>query len=141
MTASVLLARLEGVRERRPGEWSARCPAHRDKSPSLSIRETDDGKVLVHCFAGCSAAEVIAAVGLEMSDLFPQRPELVHFGKPARRRPVDGWHVLEVLTHRLNVVRLAVAEVARGERLAEPDLVSVRDALNYIDWIIEEARS
>ena len=42
--------------------WMARCPAHDDSTPSLSIRETRDGKLLVHCHAGCEQAAVIAAL-------------------------------------------------------------------------------
>jgi hypothetical protein len=42
--------------------WMARCPAHDDTTPSLSIRETRDGKLLVHCHAGCEQAAVIAAL-------------------------------------------------------------------------------
>ena len=44
------------------GGWTARCPAHDDHSPSLSIRDTDDGTVLVHCHAGCEQEQVIAAL-------------------------------------------------------------------------------
>jgi hypothetical protein len=42
--------------------WTARCPAHDDSNPSLSIRDGDDGKVLVRCHAGCTQAEVIVAL-------------------------------------------------------------------------------
>lgn len=44
------------------GSWMARCPAHDDRNPSLSIRDTDDGKVLVRCHAGCDQERVIAAL-------------------------------------------------------------------------------
>ena len=44
------------------GGWMARCPAHDDREPSLSIRDADDGKVLVRCHAGCDQARVIAAL-------------------------------------------------------------------------------
>src|SRR6516225_1234888 len=44
------------------GGWMARCPAHDDREPSLSIRDVEDGKVLVHCHAGCDQAQVIAAL-------------------------------------------------------------------------------
>ena len=44
------------------GGWMARCPAHDDRTPSLSIRDADDGKVLVHCHAGCDQERVIAAL-------------------------------------------------------------------------------
>jgi hypothetical protein len=48
------------------------CPAHDDSSPSLSVAEASDGRVLVKCFGGCSALDVITAVGLEWDDLFPE---------------------------------------------------------------------
>jgi putative DNA primase/helicase len=40
--------------------WSARCPAHDDRTPSLSLRDTPDGRVLAYCHAGCKQEEVIA---------------------------------------------------------------------------------
>ena len=42
--------------------WMARCPAHDDREPSLSIRQSDNGKVLVRCHAGCNQEQVIAAL-------------------------------------------------------------------------------
>lgn len=42
--------------------WSARCPAHEDHNPSLSIRDGSDERVLVHCHAGCEQRSVIAAL-------------------------------------------------------------------------------
>ena len=48
----------------------ARCPAHDDRTPSLSILEGDDGRVVLHCFAGCTAGDIVAAMGLELRDLF-----------------------------------------------------------------------
>jgi hypothetical protein len=60
MTADVIARALSG--RRAGGYWMARCPAHDDRTPSLSIRDADDGKVLVHCHAGCHQARVIAAL-------------------------------------------------------------------------------
>jgi hypothetical protein len=42
------------------GGWMARCPAHDDRTPSLSIYDADDGKVLIRCHAGCDQDQVIA---------------------------------------------------------------------------------
>src|SRR5215207_10129403 len=42
--------------------WTACCPAHDDRQPSLSISDAPDGKVLVHCHAGCEQHQVIAAL-------------------------------------------------------------------------------
>jgi putative DNA primase/helicase len=44
------------------GGWMARCPAHGDHKPSLSIRAGNDGRVLVRCHAGCDQEQVIAAL-------------------------------------------------------------------------------
>lgn len=69
MTAEAIAKALGG---RKAGNgWSARCPAHDDHTPSLSLRDTDDGKVLVRCHAGCAQDEVIAhlkASGLWMQN-------------------------------------------------------------------------
>ena len=100
MTTETLISRLDKVRPTGRGTWIACCPAHADKSPSLTIRETDDGKVLLHCFTGCSALEIIDAVGLEMSDLFPPRQ---HHGKP-ERRPFPAADVLRALAAEALVV-------------------------------------
>jgi hypothetical protein len=67
--AEKVLERLEQVR-RAGGGWVARCPAHKDRSPSLSVREGADGRVLVYCHAGCRTEDVVAAIGLSMRDLF-----------------------------------------------------------------------
>jgi len=59
-----------GKSPRRSGDgWVARCPAHDDREPSLSIGLGDDGKALLYCHAGCDASEVAARLGLEMGDL------------------------------------------------------------------------
>lgn len=60
------------VRGRTSGhsKWQAKCPAHDDHSPSLSICEGARGRVLVRCWAGCSIDSVLAALGLRTSDLF-----------------------------------------------------------------------
>jgi len=51
--------------------WKARCPAHDDQTPSLSIKEGRDGCALVKCRAGCATEDVLKAMGLAMRDLFP----------------------------------------------------------------------
>ncbi len=73
MTVDVLLTRLDAVRQVGPGRWLARCPAHDDRHASLSLRELDDGRVLVHDFAGCSVEDVLAAAGLTFDALYPEQ--------------------------------------------------------------------
>jgi len=68
MTVEEFLPYLEAVR-RSSGGYVACCPAHEDKSPSLSVREGEKG-ILVHCFAGCTLDEVCGALRLTLQDLF-----------------------------------------------------------------------
>lgn len=55
------------------GQRVFRCPAHADQSPSLAIRERQDGSLLLHCHAGCNTADVLDALGLSWADLYPER--------------------------------------------------------------------
>lgn len=73
MTPETFVSHLEEVRQLRPGRWVALCPAHADKSPSLSVTATDDGTTLIHCFSGCAPDDILAALGLTWRDLYPER--------------------------------------------------------------------
>jgi len=82
----LLLARLEGVRPAGPHSWVARCPAHDDRNPSLSV-SVKDGRVLVHCFAGCAPDAVLGAVGLTWRDLRESDPWAWRPPFPSRAKP------------------------------------------------------
>jgi hypothetical protein len=71
------------------GGWAARCPAHDDRSPSLSIHDTDDNKVLVHCHAGCDQECVIAALrGLGLwAENHPRSLSRMAGRTPVERKP------------------------------------------------------
>lgn len=118
MSVDALLSRLENVKRTGAGRWIARCPAHEDRRASLSVRELEDGRVLVHDFAGCSVQEVLGAVGLEMSDLFPERE--AHHGKP-ERRPFPAADVLRCVAFEALVVSTAAAAILAGEPLSSVD--------------------
>lgn len=132
-----VLTRLESVRNRQPGQWSARCPAHADKAPSLSLREAPDGAVLIHCFAGCEVFEIIAAIGLEFHDLFPPR------GKPTSApkriaRLLTAQQALELLATEMTLVVVAAGNVAHGVTLSEADLERVLLAGARINWLRDQ---
>ena len=73
MTATEILKLLEGVKPEGKG-WKAKCSAHDDKEPSLSITEGRDGRVLFHCHAGCAPEAICAKLGLKLADLFNGKP-------------------------------------------------------------------
>ncbi len=69
-----VLDRLDGVKAQSDGQWIARCPAHADRKPSLSIKRGADRQALVYCHAKCALDDVLAAMNPPMTtaDLFPR---------------------------------------------------------------------
>jgi hypothetical protein len=80
--------------------WMAKCPAHKDDSPSLSIRDGKNGRVLVHCFAGCTVPAILRASGLQLRDIFAESPS-----------PEQRWEMAAVRRKR--------EEQARERRIAD----------------------
>ncbi len=119
MSVDALLERLHGVRSTGRGRWIARCPAHEDRRASLSIRELDDGRILVHCFALCALEQVLSSVNLKIEALFPDR--VIDHRVLYERRPFPAADVLRAVAFEALVVAVAARAVARGERLAETD--------------------
>jgi len=87
MEVSKFIGLLEGVKRAGKG-WIARCPAHDDKSPSLSVSERD-GKLLVFCHAGCTNEAIVKALGLTMKDLFSGNGDGTSKGEA---RPIIATH-------------------------------------------------
>ncbi len=130
MTAQELIERLDGVKRTGDGRWIARCPAHEDRSPSLTVREMGDGRVLVHCFAGCGAGDVVAAVGLRLSDLFPEGPVYHKARGVVRDTEARAYHE--------SVVEIAAADLARGLRLSAQDIATLRKSR---EWLARNPRT
>ena len=84
MNLTQFLSRLQGVKRKGNG-WMAKCPAHDDRTPSLSINEARGGKILLKCFAGCTLEAVCAALELTPADLFTDE------AKPVQRRIVATY--------------------------------------------------
>lgn len=108
----VILPRLEGVKANGCGKWKACCPAHDDHDPSLSIREADDGKLLLHCWAGCDTESIVSAIGLALRDLFPDSDQ-----RPVRRGPSRA-----AVEHERCIVAIGLSLLAQGGNLLPSDL-------------------
>jgi hypothetical protein len=113
-----ILSRLEKVKGGR-GRWTACCPHHQDKSPSLAIRLVDDGRILLHCFGGCSVDEVVGSMGMSINDLFP--PSEVG-PKPAVKPAFYANDLLRIIKFEATIVCLLASDLARGKKLSESDL-------------------
>ena len=118
MSADILLQQLQKVKRTGNGRWLACCPSHEDRTASLSIRELDDGRILAHCFAGCSVDEVLGAVGLTFDALYPEKE--IHLGKP-ERRPYPAADILRAIAFESTLVLIAAADLLAGNPFNETD--------------------
>ena len=135
-----LLHRLDRVKSTGPGKWQALCPAHDDKRPSLSIKEADDGRVLLKCWTGCGAAEIVSALGLSLADLFTgDQRSLSDHGTGPMRRPFDYRDALQGIAHEATVARLIVEAVNRGEEMDAESLDRLALAEERIDDALRAA--
>ena len=129
MSADIILQHLDKVKRTRPGSWLGCCPAHTDKTASLSVRELDDGRVLIHCFAGCSVHEIVSAVGLDLSALFPPR-EFAH--TKGERRPFPATDILRAIAGESIIVYLAAQAIYKGEQLTDTDMQRLLVAVSRV---------
>jgi hypothetical protein len=124
MTAiELILSRLPKYAASGKNRYIAPCPAHDDRSPSLSITEAADGRVLIHCFAGCPALDVVESIGIGLADLYPpESPDYNINQRPLIRSKetqmtVDEW-----------VLELCKDARRQGKKLSAEDLERERQA-------------
>jgi hypothetical protein len=120
LSIDVLLSRLDKVRRTGPETWLASCPAHDDRQPSMTIRETGDGLILLHCFGGCGIDEILLTLDMDIADLFPARPESLQ-SKPLRHR-FPARDVLECVANEALITAIVAAAIAAGKVIPRPDL-------------------
>ncbi len=118
MTIETLLSRLGRAKETGSSRWVACCPSHDDRTPSLSIKQLECGKILIHCFAGCGAFDVLDSINLSMSDLCTDdwKPT-----KPPR------WAALDA-----TIVIIARDNISRGIKLNDADMQRYKKAVRRL---------
>jgi hypothetical protein len=135
-----LLDRLHKVERLQPGQYAARytacCPAHDDKSPSLSVTLTKDDKILLKCWSGCSTHEVVSAVGMTLSDLFPPKEKHTHHQRGTRA--FNAHDAIKVVARDALVVAMAAAKMRQGETLTPEDMDQLISAAGRCGRIAEE---
>lgn len=140
--ADLILSRLNRIKSTGPNRWSACCPGplhnRGDKNPSLSIAVGADDRVLLKCFAGCDVAAIVAALGLELADLFPPRPILNAGPIPPHQRPkISDRDLLQIIRREVCVVAIAGEELAIMP-LSLPDLDRLRTATRRLFGVLAE---
>ncbi|WP_367025475.1 DNA primase [Methylococcus sp. ANG] len=136
-----LLHRLDGVRRTGSGRWIARCPAHEDRTPSLSIKLADDGRILIHDFGGCAIGDVLAAVGLEVKDLFPPRDPPPEGFAPRQGIPeARARDLIELAAREATICAIVAGDVLEGRGTTAADCQRARQAVETIHEITREVR-
>ena len=134
MIADKLLSRLDKVKSGKNNSWIACCPAHDDKNPSLTITEIED-RVLIKCWSGCDTYEICESVGLDISDLFPERTAS---SKPIKaEKRYNPAHVLEALLSEIFVIDLY------GDLLKSPEdnMVAILSGTNRVKLAFERIKA
>jgi hypothetical protein len=133
-----ILNRLEDVKPLGTDKWTALCPSHADTNPSLAVARGDDGRVLLKCWAGCAASEIVDGIGITLADLF-ERPQQHYRSGRNRIRP-DYKALLELLSFESMVVLICCQPALRGEQLDAVKQKSLARAVGNIQRIRNTAQ-
>lgn len=118
MEINEILSKFQKVYKSGTDQWQCLCPVHDDKSPSVGIKYTKDGRILIHCFSGCPTNEILDAVGISFDDLFPDKLENEY--KPIKRA-FNPYAVLTSLSNEILLCTLAAMDLSKGKILNETD--------------------
>jgi hypothetical protein len=124
------VSRLSKAKRTGKDSWIACCPAHDDKSPSMTIREAEDGKLLIHCFAECSIENIIGALGLGFDDIMPDR--VADDYRKARKIPFSPSDVLACVKTDSMMIYLALCDLDKGIELSKDRIINLKKASGRI---------
>ncbi len=142
-TVNALLGRLDKVRSNGGNAWRANCPnpVHSKAKDTLSISEGDTGLLLLNCFACHDTPSILAAVGMELADLYPKRLDLV---TPQRRREAREHFKLksfrtagDVIKREALICAIACSQIVQGHGVTGADVERVALAERTIHQAVE----
>lgn len=123
MNIAPILDRLEKVKEVKPGEFIACCPAHEDRSPSMAIADKGD-RILIHCFGGCTFDEIRAALDLQPQDFFADGKAPKSAAPGVSQRALHSALALELIT-----AYVVACDRSKGRQITRDD--AAREHLAY----------
>lgn len=131
-----VLSRLDMVKRIGDGRYTAICPAHDDRTPSLAIKD-DGGRLLLHCFGGCETSEVLGAIGLDFSDIMPEKL-MGNFKRD--KKPFYAIDILNIIKFEATQTYIYAADMAKGLTLTISDRERLLLATSRINHAYEVAR-
>ena len=135
----LVLARLDDPKPTTRDRWRSSCPACRGNKSALSVGIGNGDTVLIQCFKGCDVDAVVAAMGLQLHDLFP--PKLTRSQPLRRRAMLTAGQALDVIALDCMLTWTAAFNLANGHALTADDLDHLMSAGKRIQWLASEVRS
>ena len=135
----LVLARLDDPKPTTRDRWRSSCPACGGNKSALSVGIGNGDTVLIQCFKGCDVDAVVAAIGLQLHDLFPAK---LTRSQPLRRRAMlTAGQALDVIALDCMLTWTAAFNLANGHALTADDLDHLMSAGKRIQWLASEVRS
>lgn len=139
MSVDNLLSRLEKVKRHGHGKYMCRCPAHNDKTASLTVTDNGDGRILINCFAGCDTYTVLRSVGLDWQDVMPEN-YLGHNVKPVPKLLYPS-EALELIKRECMIITLCAMDISKGRFLKDDEMERMKQAMQFIHKAIEATKN
>lgn len=137
MNVEDFLSRLKKVRKSGPGEWLACCPAHDDRSPSLGVKQGDDGRILVKCFALCSFEDICGAAGVRPSDMMPESVRMN--GENLPRMPFSPLTCMKAMAFNAQILCIIAEDIAAGREVPRADIETAYKIRQELEEVIRYA--
>ncbi len=123
---NLLLSRLQGVKKIKGSDkWVALCPAHNDKTPSLSIRQLEDSRILINCWSGCGAIDVLESIDMNFQHLMPD--DAISY------RGIKGRDKTERMAIAESILEMLPLWQKKGEQFTESQKAEVREAFLLVN--------
>ena len=122
----LLLSRLDGVKSCGHDKWVALCPAHADKTPSLSIRQLEDSRILINCWSGgCGAIDILNSIDLNFQHLMPD--DAISY------RGIKGRDKAERMAIAESILEMLPLWQKKGEKFTDAQKAEVREAFLLVN--------
>lgn len=140
MSVEKILNKLNKVKRTSNNSWLACCPAHDDRTPSLSIRDTGEGKLMLRCFAGCETIDVLGAIGLDWEDVMPPKKPLEKIEMvKSQKHTLYATDALKVLKIESQIIVMAAFDIQKGRTIKEAEMARITLAMERIKTVTEAA--
>ncbi len=112
------LNRLHKVKSSGRDSWMACCPAHEDKNPSMKIDIKND-KILIKCWTGCSVEDILGAVGMDFSDILPDKP--LYHRSSGTTPMLSSADALRIVKYEAAIIMMYGQDLNAGKTVSEDD--------------------